>query len=181
MALSIQLPTITQALGKLYPMKIYASDKKMLPCDIMELTESRNFGVAKMPLDNGTFAGDNIYKEPLSVSVRVFIRTPNLEIFINKLESSQVAEEGFVLNGLDGQIYENMRLESYSASQTAEVAGGYFYSLQFTEMLLVQGLNNAIPLSKAQQASYASQQDIGEATSNKKTALLKLGQKVVGA
>lgn len=167
MAFRIQLPTISQVLSDLYPMKIYnKEDNKSLPCDIMEIMENQDYGIPSLPIDNGTFIGDNIYTEPLTLSVRVFVRTTKLDLFLKRIKSAQFSNQGFLINGLDGQIYDNMRIESLSTSQTKEVLGGYFYNIQFKEMIIIKGFNNSMPLDSVQKASYSSQQDLGESNSN---------------
>lgn len=163
MAFTLNVPTISQALSPLFNMKIYeqGNPSNTIKCTIMDLQETLNYNTPKEPIDSGEYIGDTLYKMPKGISCRVFVNTNFLDSFNNSIETIQ-NKSGFCIVGLDNQKYENMRIDSISSAQTADVQGGYFFNIAFSEVILIDSFSASIPLSKLQKASYASKQSLGE-------------------
>lgn len=175
MAFTLNVPTLSQALSAFYPMKIHeqGNEANVLNCTIMEIMESNSYNIPNEPIDSQSYISDTLYKAPLQVTCRVFVNTNFLENFTSGLQNLQNGN-GFCVCGADGQKYENMRLENSSVSQTSDVQGGYFYTLAFKEVLIIESFNVGIPLSNSQKSAYSSKQSMGEsANSSRPKSILK--------
>lgn len=163
MAFTLNIPTISQVLSSFYPMKIHeqGNEALKLKCTIIEIMESDTYNLPNEPVDSQSFIGDTFYKAPKQITCRVFVNTNFLDNFNSVLESLQNGN-GFCIRGADGQKYENMRLESLSTSQTADVQGGYFYNMAFKEVIVIEAFNAGIPLSNAQKSAYSTKRSVGE-------------------
>ena len=169
MAFTLNVPTLSQALSGFYPMKIHeqGNEDVKLKCTLIEILESDSYNLPNEPVDSQSFIGDTFYKAPKQITCRVFVNTNFLDTFNSVLESLQNGK-GFCIMGADGQKYENMRLESLSTSQTADVQGGYFYNMAFKETIVIEAFNAGIPLSKSQKSAYSTKQSVGESANNKR-------------
>lgn len=169
MAFTLNVPTISQVVASLYPMKIHeqGNETNALPCTIMEIMDTDAYNLPNEPIDNQSFIGDTLYKAPKQITCRVFVNTNFLDNFNNILETLQNGN-GFCVIGVDGQKYEHLRLESLSTSQTADVQGGYFYQIVFKEIIIIEAFNIGIPLSSAQKSAYATKQNLGDSANNQR-------------
>ena len=169
MAFTLNVPTLSQALSGFYPMKIHehGNEDIKLKCTLTEILESDSYNLPNEPVDSQGFISDTFYKAPKQITCRVFVNTNFLDTFNSVLESLQNGK-GFCIRGADGQKYENMRLESLSTSQTADVQGGYFYNMAFKETIVIESFNAGIPLSNAQKSAYSTKQSVGESANNKR-------------
>lgn len=178
MAFTLNLPTLTDLLSSLFPMKIYETNNldNVLPCSIIEIIENQSYNIPNEPLDDNSIINDTIFTLPKMLSLRVFVNTNNLIEFESSINNLQY-NSGFTIVGKDNQIYDNYRLESISTSQTSSVEGGYFYDLSFKEIKLVQSFSIGIPIKKVINPSYSTKEEVGEVANtevNKKT-LAKAG------
>lgn len=168
MAFTLNIPTITELAGAFFSMKIYeqGNENNRLKCVIMDLMETNAYATPKEPIDSGEYIGDTLYRMPLSIACRVFVNTNFLDSFNSSIDKLQKGA-GFCITGADGQIYENMRIESITSSQTAEVQGGYFFNIVFSEVILVESFSAGLGLNKVQKSAYSSKQDSGEQANNR--------------
>ena len=175
MAFTLALPSVASLLRSLYPMKITEKGNKlnMLPCDIMELNEVRQFETPSFPLDDGSNISDTIYTLPRVISARVYVNTNDYDTFKQKLESLQYGD-GFDIYGVDSQLYESFRLTDVSEPQTSDVASAYIINLTFKETILVGAFSSAI-IKKASKGAYSGNVNKGNAGTQKmQSALFKI-------
>lgn len=167
MAFTLNIPTISEALSDFYPMKIHkqGSESQTINCTIMEIMESDSYNIPNEPVDSQSYISDTMYKAPKQVTCRVFVNTNFLDNFLSNIEAFQNGD-GFTICGADGQKYENMRIENSSVAQTSDVQGGYFYTLAFKEVIVIEAFNAGISLSKSQKSAYSSKQSMGESANN---------------
>ena len=168
MAFTLNLPTLSNLLSFIFPMKIYeyGNIDNILPCTIIEILENTSYNIPNEPLDDNTIINDTIYTMPKMLSVRVFVNTNSLDDFENSIKNLQY-DKGFSISGKDNQIYDNYRIENITTSQTSNVEGGYFYDISFKEVKLIQSFSSGIPLSKVNNPAYSGKENIGEVANTK--------------
>ena len=176
MAFTLNLPTITDLLSSLFPMRIYETNNldNVLPCSIMEIIENQSYNIPNEPLDDNTIINDTIYTLPKVLNLRVFVNTNNLIEFESSIKNLQF-NSGFTIIGKDDQIYDNYRLESITTSQTASVEGGYFYDMAFKEIKVIQSFSQGLPIQQVANPAYSTKEQVGEVanTETNKTILKK--------
>lgn len=165
----LNLPSITALpqLDDFFIMKV--ENKKtgdVLPCDVVEISTNYSYGVPQSPVDSNAFVGDTIYTNPYIISVRVWVYESSKMKFENAIKDAQF-DSGFIVFGID-EIYNNLRLKSYNFFENAEVQGGYFYTLEFVEVITVNAGLVAMPINLTKNKADASTIDKGVKTVKRK-------------
>lgn len=177
MPFTLNLPTLTDLISDLFPMRIYENDNlnNVLPCTIIEIFENQTYNIPNEPLDDNTIINDTIYVIPKTINVRVFVNTNDLFLFENSIQSLQFGN-GFTISGKDSQIYKNYRIENLTTSQTSNVEGGYFYDISFKEVKLIQSFSVGLQIANVSNPSFSAKENVGEVanTQVKKSTLKEI-------
>lgn len=181
MAFQMNAPFLTDYFKQYFPMKIYGIDEEdPLPCKIIEITETQDYSIPTEPVDTNTFVTDTIYINPKSISCQVFCTTSEYEDFEIKIQELQFSQDGIIIKGEDGQIYNNLRVVSIGTAQTVEQQGAYFYELEFIQISYVSARTVTIstkapaPVKKKVQKGDKSPKKEPEKCAPK--SLLKMGK-----
>ena len=77
-------------LNTINPMKLsVGSSSNALKCRIVEMTEQQNYDLPSFPIDKGEYRADTIYKQPLIVTLRVFVDSKDIDSFIKAVNQAQ--------------------------------------------------------------------------------------------
>lgn len=106
----------------------------------MSITPHRNARLISHPVENGSVRFDNKVIEPMTVTVVGYVYASDSETQ-NRLEKLQKRREWgfFSIVGFGNRRYDDMELLSVSNPQRAENPDSFEYTLNFQEVLLVQG------------------------------------------
>lgn len=165
----LNLPSVTDlpVFDNFFILKIEDKETaEALSCDVIEILDTHSYGVPQFPVDINTFVGDTIYTNPYTLSVRVWVYESSKMKFESQLNTSQ-ARSGFIVYGLN-DIYDNLRLSGYNVSENSEVQGGYFYNLEFVEVITIEAGLTTMPVKLVKKAGDSSPVDKGIKTTKQK-------------
>lgn len=165
MAFVLSLPNLSDIID-IYPMKIYDGNNTALPCNIVRLDENNDFIIPNQPLDTGNLISEHIYTTPSSLSLMVFVKQNDLDLFEAKVEETQLSDKFFRVIGANDQNYNNMKILNYSKSESSEMIGAYHINLVMQEIILVNSIDNIIDTNQVKDASFGGSNNIGEVNSN---------------
>ena len=155
------------------PMKLTIGNAEALKCRIVELSEQQNFQLPQFPVDRAEYRSDTIYREPLSVTARVYVKANDIEAFLTAIHKAQFRQELFTIFSLYNQQYASLKIVSYARDTNASVLNATHYNIQFQEVIMVQALTQDYKSQK--NSGYASQKHNGNQAPEpqKKSALLE--------
>lgn len=158
--LTLALNLASKFLSKTTPLKfVHGKNLEELKCKIVEISEQQNYGLPTSPVDNGSYRGDTIYKMPLILNLRVYVKSEDIDNFIYGIEAGQFSGEMFQIYSLYDKVYKNMKVASYSRDTNSGMLGATHYNIQMQEVILVQSLVENYKNSK--KPGYASKKDMG--------------------
>lgn len=170
----LNLPSITHALNDFFLMKLEdKSSSQAIDCDIVELSFSKGFGVPQQPIDSNTFIGDTIWSNPFSCSLRVWVYEQGKEKFENQILDAN-NKNGFKIIGING-VYDNLRITHFNFSESTEVQGGYFYNIDFVEVVVVTAGIIALAVPKIKNPADSSPVDKGSKNPKDNRTTAKIG------
>lgn len=167
-------------LNTIKPMKLtVGSSSNALKCRIVEMTEQQNYDLPSFPIDKGEYRTDTIYKQPLIVTLRVFVESKDIDSFIKAVNQAQFSEKLFTISSLYNQTYKNLKIVSYARDTNATMLNATHYNIQFQEVVMVQALAQSYKSQK--NAGYAGAKQTGNKAPavQKKSALLE-GSNAIG-
>ena len=166
MAFVLNLPNISDIID-IYPMRIYDGDDNALPCNIVRLEENNEYVIPLQPLDTGNLISEHIFNTPMNISIVVFVKQNNLNLFEAKINETQLNNKFFRVVGANDQNYNNMKILTISKNETSDMIGAYHISITMQQMILVNSVDSIIDTGKVKDASYSKGANIGEVNSNK--------------
>lgn len=175
------LPSLGDFFGflNLYPMKLYEKGKSLddLPCVISEYSIKQDWELPSEPLENSEFIGDTQYRQPKTISLKVFVKNENITNFERQIKNIQANKNGFVFVDRDGEQFNDFWLISYD--KTHEANNGYFYSIELKELILIEAFNSAVSYQQTSNPGLSGKKRNGEVSNNKvsnnKKSVLKSG------
>lgn len=156
--ITLALNILSSILYKTKPMMISVGGDS-LKCRIVEITEQQNYGLPNNPIDSGQFVSDTIYTMPKTLSVRVFVKSEDLDNFISSIENGNLSQDLFEINSMYEVTYKNMKIVSYSRDLNSSMIGAMYFNLQFQEVILVDAL--AENFKSSSKAGYSPKKDLG--------------------
>ena len=175
--LELAINALSQFLSNVKPMKISVGQTiESLNCKIVEISEQQNYGLPTSPVDDGSYRGDTIYKMPLMLNLRVYVKAEDIDNFLYGIKLGQFGEEMFEIYSLYDKVYKNMKIVSYARDTNASMLGATHYNIQMQEVILVKALVENYKNSK--KAGYASKKDAGNKNPQEKpkSALFSSGK-----
>lgn len=174
MAFDLNIGSISNVLSGLFIMSIQNGDTKdTIPCTILELSETQTDTIPQSPQDTNSFIGDTIFKQPLQLTLQVFVYTNKFDAFEVAMEKAQNSKTGFIINGIH-KSYTNMRRLDKTFSETSNKVGGVVYNIVFEEVLLLQSFNDVLTKEQVKKLQDAQKVESGSKTPQK-SALKKIG------
>lgn len=158
-------------------MKLSIGDNvENLKCRIVEISEQQNYNIPNSPVDDGNFRSDTIYRMPLILNVRVYVKSKDIDNFISNVKIGQFSNQTFNVYSLYDKIYKNMKIISYARETNALVLGATHFNIQMQEIIFVKALVENYKNSK--KAGYASKKELGNKNpqERKKSALFSSGK-----
>lgn len=178
MAFDLNLGSITNIMGDFFSMSLQnGSTKEVLPCTIIELSENDTETIPQTPQDTNSYIADTIFKQPLQVTLQVFVYTRNFDAFEVAMKQAQLSEKGFIINGVY-KSYTNMRRLDKSFTESASRVGGVMYNITFEEAILVQSFNEAMSVEQVKKLQDSAKVESGTKTPQK--SALKQGLEFFG-
>ena len=113
------------------PMKLTIGNSEALKCRIVEISEQQNFQLPQYPIDKAEYRSDTIYREPLSVTARVYVKANDIDSFLTAIHKAQFRQELFTLFSLYNQQYANLKIVSYARDTNANMLNATHYNIQF--------------------------------------------------
>ena len=179
--LELAINALFRFLDNTKPMKISVGKSiEALNCRIVEIQEQQNFGLPNSPVDDGTYRGDTIYKMPLTLNIRVYVKADDIDGFLAGINAGQFGEEMFSVHSLYNKVYQNMKILSYSRDTNAAMVGAAHYNIQMQELIPVKALVENY--KNAKKAGYSGKKDVGnKAPQEKPKSALFSASKSLGA
>lgn len=145
-----------------------------LPCRVTELNETQDYGVPQFPVESGTYKGDTIYKMPLKLTARLFVKAKDYTDFEAMLDEINFNKEFLTIKAQNGKIYKNLKIVQWARDTNASMMGAVYYNVSLQEMLLVEALASAKPTN----AGYGGKKNTGthEPQEDRSSAFFKGGQ-----
>lgn len=166
MAFVLNLPNLSDIID-IYPMKIYDSNNKSLPCSIVRLDDNADYVIPKQPIDKGSLISEHIFNTPASLSLVVFVKQNDLNLFEARVKQTQLSDKFFRVVGANDQNYNNMKIVNISKSENADMIGAYHINIYMEEVILVNSIDNIIDTGKVKNPSYGGSNNIGEVNPKK--------------
>lgn len=142
MAFDLNVGSVTRLLGDLFLMSLQdANSKDKLPCTIISLSEMASETIPISPQDDNSFVSDTIFKNPIVLSLKIFVYGDRVDDFESMLLKAQNSELGFIVNSLN-KTYINMRWTEKSFTESSDMVGGVMYSITMQEVLFVKSFND---------------------------------------
>lgn len=174
MAFDLNIGSITNFLSSFFPMSLQDGDTKdVLPCTILELSETDTNTIPQTPQDNNSYIADTIFKQPIQVTLSVFVYTRDFDAFEVAMKKAQQGKKGFIINGVY-KTYINMRRLDKSFYESAKKVGGVEYSITFEEAILVQSFNDVMTQDQVKKLQDSQKVDSGTKTPKTQSTLFKV-------
>lgn len=158
--LTLALNLASKFLSNTTPLKfVHGKHLEELKCKIVEISEQQNYGLPALPTDDGSYRGDTIYKLPLILNLRVYVKSRDIDSFLHDIKMGQFSSEMFEIYSLYDKVYKNMKIVSYARDTNSSMLGATHYNIQMQEVILVKSLVENYKNSK--KAGYASNKDMG--------------------
>ena len=141
----------THLLSGVKPMKLSIGDNEALRCRIVEITEQQNYQLPQYPIDKGEYRSDTIYRQPLNITMRVYVEANAIDLFLRAIKQAQFSQDLFIISSMYNQTYRNLKIVSYARDTNANMLNATHYNIQFQEVIMVEALAQ----------SYKSQKNSG--------------------
>ena len=163
----------TNFLSGVKPMKLSIGDNEALNCRIVEITEQQNYQLPQYPIDKAEYRSDTIYKQPLNITMRVYVEANNIDLFLRAINQAQFSQDLFTISSMYNQTYRNLKIVSYARDTNANMLNATHYNIQFQEVIMVEALAQSYKSQK--NSGYASKKQNGNQAPEpqKKSALLE--------
>lgn len=157
---------VTDYINYLKAMRI-TTESGELPCKIDNATKQEKWDIPAEPTDVNTYINDTLIIYPFTINASVFVNEKDLQKFKELLKDGQNSKNGFTFIMLNGS-YGKLRLINISMDENSESSNGYYYYLQFQEVILAQPKIGTIVASKVSNKSFASVENQGKKVPAKK-------------
>ena len=163
----------TYLLSGVKPMKLSIGDNEALNCRIVEITEQQNYQLPQYPIDKSEYRNDTIYRQPLNITMRVYVEANNIDLFLRAINQAQFSQDLFIISSMYNQTYRNLKIVSYARDTNANMLNATHYNIQFQEVIMVEALAQSYKSQK--NSGYASKKQNGNQAPEpqKKSALLE--------
>lgn len=163
----------THLLSGVKPMKLSIGDNEALNCRIVEITEQQNYQLPQYPIDKAEYRNDTIYRQPLNITMRVYVEANNIDLFLRAINQAQFSQDLFIISSMYNQTYRNLKIVSYARDTNANMLNATHYNIQFQEVIMVEALAQSYKSQK--NSGYASKKQNGNQAPEpqKKSALLE--------
>ena len=163
----------THLLSGVKPMKLSIGDNEALNCRIVEITEQQNYQLPQYPIDKAEYRSDTIYRQPLNITMRVYVEANNIDLFLRAINQAQFSQDLFIISSMYNQTYRNLKIVSYARDTNANMLNATHYNIQFQEVIMVEALAQSYKSQK--NSGYASKKQNGNQAPEpqKKSALLE--------
>lgn len=163
----------TNLLSGVKPMKLSVGNSDALKCRIVEITEQQNYQLPQFPIDKAEYRSDTIYRQPLTITMRVYVEANNIDAFLKAINQAQFSQNLFIINSMYNQTYKNLKIVSYARDTNANMLNATHYNIQFQEVIFVEALAQSYKSQK--NSGYASKKQNGNQAPEpqKKSALLE--------
>ena len=163
----------TNLLSGVKPMKLSVGNSVALKCRIVEITEQQNYQLPSFPIDKAEYRSDTIYRQPLNITMRVYVEANNIDAFLKAINQAQFSQNLFIISSMYNQTYKNLKIVSYARDTNATMLNATHYNIQFQEVIMVEALAQSYKSQK--NSGYASKKQNGNKAPapQKKSALLE--------
>ena len=163
----------THLLSGVKPMKLSIGDNEALHCRIVEITEQQNYQLPQYPIDKGEYRSDTIYRQPLNITMRVYVEANAIDLFLRAIKQAQFSQDLFTISSMYNQTYRNLKIVSYARDTNANMLNATHYNIQFQEVIMVEALAQSYKSQK--NSGYSSKLMSGNKApeAQKKSALLE--------
>ena len=163
----------THLLSGVKPMKLSIGDNEALKCRIVEITEQQNYQLPQYPIDKAEYRSDTIYRQPLNITMRVYVEANSIDLFLRAINQAQFSQDLFTISSMYNQTYRNLKIVSYARDTNANMLNATHYNIQFQEVIMVEALAQSYKSQK--NSGYAGKKLNGNQAPEpqKKSALLE--------
>ena len=171
--ITLAINLATYLLSGVKPMKLSIGDNEALNCRIVEITEQQNYQLPQYPIDKSEYRNDTIYRQPLNITMRVYVEANNIDLFLRAINQAQFSQDLFTISSMYNQTYRNLKIVSYARDTNANMLNATHYNIQFQEVIMVEALAQSYKSQK--NSGYASKKQNGNQAPEpqKKSALLE--------
>ena len=171
--ITLAINLATYLLSGVKPMKLSIGDNEALNCRIVEITEQQNYQLPQYPIDKGEYRSDTIYRQPLNITMRVYVEANNIDLFLRAINQAQFSQDLFTISSMYNQTYRNLKIVSYARDTNANMLNATHYNIQFQEVIMVEALAQSYKSQK--NSGYAGKKQNGNQApeAQKKSALLE--------
>ena len=171
--ITLAINLATYLLSGVKPMKLSIGDNEALNCRIVEITEQQNYQLPQYPIDKAEYRSDTIYRQPLNITMRVYVEANNIDLFLRAINQAQFSQDLFTISSMYNQTYKNLKIVSYARDTNANMLNATHYNIQFQEVIMVEALAQSYKSQK--NSGYASKKQNGNQAPEpqKKSALLE--------
>lgn len=171
--ITLAINLATYLLSGVKPMKLSIGDNEALNCRIVEITEQQNYQLPQYPIDKAEYRSDTIYRQPLNITMRVYVEANNIDLFLRAINQAQFSQDLFTISSMYNQTYRNLKIVSYARDTNANMLNATHYNIQFQEVIMVEALAQSYKSQK--NSGYASKKQNGNQAPEpqKKSALLE--------
>ena len=115
----------TNLLSGVKPMKLSVGNSDALKCRIVEITEQQNYQLPQFPIDKAEYRSDTIYKQPLNITMKVFVEANNIDAFLKAINQAQFSQNLFIISSMYNHTYNttnniNQNITSATPKQLAD-------------------------------------------------------------
>ena len=171
--ITLAINLATYLLSGVKPMKLSIGDNEALKCRIVEITEQQNYQLPQYPIDKSEYRNDTIYRQPLNITMRVYVEANSIDLFLRAINQAQFSQDLFTISSMYNQTYRNLKIVSYARDTNANMLNATHYNIQFQEVIMVEALAQSYKSQK--NSGYASKKQNGNQAPEpqKKSALLE--------
>lgn len=171
--ITLAINLATYLLSGVKPMKLSIGDNEALNCRIVEITEQQNYQLPQYPIDKAEYRSDTIYRQPLNITMRVYVEANNIDLFLRAINQAQFSQDLFTISSMYNQTYRNLKIVSYARDTNANMLNATHYNIQFQEVIMVEALAQSYKSQK--NSGYLGKKQNGNQAPEpqKKSALLE--------
>ena len=171
--ITLAINLATYLLSGVKPMKLSIGDNEALKCRIVEITEQQNYQLPQYPIDKSEYRNDTIYRQPLNITMRVYVEANSIDLFLRAINQAQFSQDLFTISSMYNQTYRNLKIVSYARDTNANMLNATHYNIQFQEVIMVEALAQSYKSQK--NSGYAGKKLNGNQApeAQKKSALLE--------
>ena len=169
----------TNLLSGVKPMKLSIGDNEALNCRIVEITEQQNYQLPQYPIDKAEYRSDTIYRQPLTITMKVFVEANNIDAFLKAINQAQFSQNLFIISSMYNQTYKNLKIVSYARDTNANMLNATHYNIQFQEVIMVEALAQSYK-SQKNSGYWSKKQNGNQAPEPQKKSALLEGSNALG-